>query len=114
MNNRKGFLLVEILVAGLLFILALSVFNLLLKTGAKNIDALAHRQAALQELTTKMEGLRSLPFDQLAAENGRTFAEGKGEITATPAAPDLFLIYVKLNWDTNKPPIEAQTLRSAY
>lgn len=114
MNNRKGFLLVEILAAGLLFILALSAFTLLLKTGAKNIDALARRQAAGQTITAKMEELHILPFNQLAAENGKTFSDGKGEILAAPMAPDLFLLSVKLNWDVNKPPLEAQTLRSAY
>ena len=114
MNNRKGFLLVQILVAGLLFILALSAFTLLLKTGAKNVDALARRQVAMQTLTAKMEELRVLPFNQLAAENGKTFSDGKGEIVAMPVASDLFRLSVKLNWDANKPPLEAQTLRSAY
>jgi Tfp pilus assembly protein PilV len=114
LNNRNGFLLIELLIAGLLFIIALSAFTLLLKTGAKSIEALSHCQAARQTITAKMEALHILPFNQLAAENGKTFSDGKGEITAIPVTNDLFQLSIKLKWDSSKPPLEVQTLRSAY
>ncbi|MEE8637993.1 MAG: prepilin-type N-terminal cleavage/methylation domain-containing protein [Candidatus Margulisiibacteriota bacterium] len=112
--NRKGFTLVELLVAASLFLVATSAFGYLLKTGLVSIETASRLNQAAYELQAKMEEIRPLPFNQLAALNGSAFAQDRGEVSVTPVLADLVRIKLELEWDPKKTSLKLYTLRSKY
>jgi prepilin-type N-terminal cleavage/methylation domain-containing protein len=112
--NKKGFTLVELLVAAGLFLVATFAFGHLLKIGLDSIESAARLNQATYALQAEMEEIRTLPFEQLAALNGRAFAEGLGEIFVTPVLADLVSVKLELEWDPKKSPLILYTLRSNY
>lgn len=112
--SKKGFTLVELLVAASIFLLATLAFGYLLKTALISIDSASRLNQAAFILQEKMEEMKPLAFDQLAALNGDTFAEGLGKITVTPVLADLVRIKIELDWDPKRIPLKIFTLRSKY
>ena len=109
--NRKGFTLVEILVATALFLLAISTFSYLLKSAKESILNARKLSQALYQVQAKMEELRGTPFENLVST---TFAENRGRVVVTPALADMVSISVELEWNPKKLPIKLYSLRSKY
>jgi Tfp pilus assembly protein PilV len=95
--NRKGFTLVEVLIAGALLVMALSGFSYLLKSSINYVRKAKTDAQTLYQARGEMERIRALPFDQLAAA-------GSAGTTITQIAADLYLIKVG----------KLYTLRSKY
>jgi prepilin-type N-terminal cleavage/methylation domain-containing protein len=112
--NRKGFTLVELLVASSLFLLATLTFSYLLKTGISSVESAARLKQATYTLQSRAEEIRALSFSDLPSLDGTTFAQGRGNISVTPALADLVKIELELEWDPNKIPLRISTLRSNY
>lgn len=95
--NRKGFTLVEVLIAGALLVMAFSCFGYLLKISINYAGKARTGAQALYAARGEMERLRSVPFDHLtaAASAGTTIIQ---------VADDLCLIKVG----------KLYTLRSKY
>jgi prepilin-type N-terminal cleavage/methylation domain-containing protein len=87
--NKKGFTLIEILVAGALFIVIIGGFNYLLKAAGAQSRAAQKLSLALNLARGEMEKLRSRP--------------GTAELEA---------IEVTVRWDARKPPVHLISLRS--
>lgn len=100
--------------AAFLLVTAVAAFNVLLKTGAAAVGSAADLAQATGALQTKMEELRALPFDQLLALNGSTFAQGKGKVKVFAPLPDLLTIQAELAWAGNKTALKLVSLRSKY
>jgi prepilin-type N-terminal cleavage/methylation domain-containing protein len=112
--NKKGFTLVELLVAATIFLVATFAFAYLLKIGMASVQNTARLNLAIYSLQAQAEEMRSLPFSSLVSLNGRSFAQGKGKISVIPAVTDLLKIELELEWDPNKIPLKITTLRSNY
>lgn len=68
--NRRGFTLVEVLIAGALFMAGLACFGCLLKVAKDYVVKLENSSRRLYESRSEMEKLRRLPFDQLLLAGG--------------------------------------------
>jgi prepilin-type N-terminal cleavage/methylation domain-containing protein len=112
--SKKGFTLVELLIAASIFLIATFAFAYLLKLGMASAQNTFQLNQARYTLQTQAEKLRSLPFSSLASFNGQSFAQGKGKISVIPAVTDLLKIELELEWDPNKVPLKITTLRSSY
>lgn len=112
--NKKGFTLVELLVAASLFLVATFAFGYFLKIGMDSIESATRLNQAAYALQAEMEEIRALPFEQLAALNGMAFAQGRGELSVTPVLADLVGLKLELEWDPKKSPLELSSLRSKY
>lgn len=112
--NKKGFTLVELLTAASIFLVATLAFGYLLKTALVSIDSASRLNRAAFTLQAKMEEIRPLPFNQLGALNGSTFAESLGKVSVTPVLADLVRIKIELEWDPKRVPLKIYTLRSKY
>ena len=95
--NRRGFTLIEVLVAGALFLATLSAFGLVLKSSAAYITRTQAKTKELYEIRSELERLNRLPFASLVAASS-------GETQITQLAADLCLVRVKTFY----------TLRSRY
>lgn len=112
--NKRGFTLVELLVAASLFLVVTLAFGYLLKTGLASIAAASRLNQAAYTLQAKIEEIHALPFDHLSALNGNPFAESFGKVYVTPVLADLVRIKLELEWDPKKAPLKLYTLRSEY
>jgi prepilin-type N-terminal cleavage/methylation domain-containing protein len=112
--NKKGFTLVELILAAALFVAAVAGFNYLLKAGSVTVDQAARLSQAVYTLQAKMEEIRSYPFSYLVSMNGRTFAKGNGQISVAPVLADLVRVELTLAWDPKKVPLKLNTLRSDH
>jgi hypothetical protein len=101
-------------VAAALFLSAVVVFGYVLKTGSITVDSALSLNQAVFTVQSKMEEIRTLPFDQLALLDGSLFEKGAGKIIATPVLADLIKIQLELKWDPKKIPLRLYTLRSKY
>ncbi|MBU0671600.1 MAG: type II secretion system GspH family protein [Candidatus Margulisbacteria bacterium] len=112
--NKRGFTLIELIVATSLFLIAVASFSQLLKIAASSITAAERLNLATYEIQAEMEELRSLTFNQLYAQSGRSFAQGKGKIQVSPVLADLVRVELVLNWHPQKVPFNLSALRSKY
>jgi prepilin-type N-terminal cleavage/methylation domain-containing protein len=112
--NRKGFTLVELLVAASLFLTAVVAFSYLLKTSIKTAGEAKVFNQAVYALQAKKEELMGVSFESLALLDGAAFARGAGKIYITPALADLVNIKLVLFWAPKKAPLRLNTLRSKY
>jgi prepilin-type N-terminal cleavage/methylation domain-containing protein len=112
--NKKGFTLVELLVAASLFLSAAVAFSYFLKATIKTAARAKDYNLAVHALQAKKEELLGVAFQNLIALNGSSFADGAGKIFVTPALADLVNVKLVLSWDTKKAPLRLYTLRSKY
>ena len=112
--NKKGFTLVELLIAASLFLAATLAFGYLLKLGLLSVENATKLNHAAYALQTKMEELRSLPFEDVERQNGGSFAAGKGKVQVAPALANLVSIKIELEWDPRRAPLKLYALRSKY
>ena len=95
--NKRGFTLVEVMIAGSLFVMTLACFGYLLKLSLNYVKRTETRALSLCRARGEMERIRSLPFASLPA------AASAG-VAITQVAADLDLIKVG----------DLYTLRSQY
>lgn len=112
--NKRGFTLVEVLLASAIFVIAVSTFGYLLNQAQNSVSTIDDLSRALYIARSKVEEIRNIPFDQLLVLNGSTFFEGKGKILIVPVLADLTRIQVELKWNPNRTPIRIHSLRSKY
>lgn len=112
--NKRGFTLVELLIAAALFLMATVAFSFILRTGKVSVRSAANLNQATYTLVAKMEKIKSLPFSQLPALNNSSFANGAGKVFVAPVLADLLSIDLALNWQAKKLPLKLYTLRSEY
>ena len=112
--NRKGFALIEILLAAALFVAVISTFSYLLKQAASTASSIDGLSRAIYTVRGQAEELRRIPFEDLPALNGGSFSMGSGEIHVLPLLPDLLTIQIDLKWDPKRPPLQIYTLRSKH
>jgi len=112
--NRKGLLLVELLVAISIFVISSLAFTYILKSGAATANSSAELTRAVYFLQAEIENIRATPVEMLATLNGQDFANGNGKIRVASILSDLLQIELKLSWDPKRLPLKAVTLRSKY
>ena len=112
--NRKGFTLVELLVAAILLPVILSFFLAIIKVSANAYQREKVWAQTSFALRSQMEKLRITPFEQVAQSNGGSFLSGAGKITITPLASDLLKIELRLQPNPTRPPTTLYSLRSSY
>lgn len=97
-----------------LFLVAVASFGYLLKIGTTTIHSALSLNRAAYLLQTKMEEMRSLPFNHLSSQDGSFFAQGAGRVSVTAVLADLLSIQLVLEWDPDKTPLKIYSLRSKY
>lgn len=112
--NKPGFLLIEMLVATALFLGALFTLAYAFQQTFIIIDRAQGKSQAYYSLQNQMEELRVIPFPNLLAKNGQSFAKGQGKIAVSQISSSLVLIQAQLDWRPNQPALVFQTLRSCY
>lgn len=112
--NKRGFTLVELLVAASIFLVSTLAFGSLLKMSLASIHSASELNRAAYMLQTKTEEIQAIPFAELSGLNGASFANGKGKISVSPVLADLVRIRLELKWDPDRTPLYIYTLRSSY
>ena len=82
--NRRGFTLIEVLVAGALFLTVLSSFTYVLKTAAGYVFRLEAKSKEVYQARSELERIKQLPFAALADASS-------GETQIVQVADDLYL-----------------------
>jgi hypothetical protein len=95
--NNRGFTLVEVIVAGCVFLTVIASFGYLLKFSKEYVIKTDKNTREFYKWRSGMERLRATGFDRLAAT-------GTGETLITPLSEDLCLVRVG----------DLYTLRSKY
>ena len=95
--NRRGFTLIEVLVAGALFLTVLSSFTYVLKAAAGYVSRLETKSKEVYQTGSELERIRCLPFAALSSASS-------GETQIVQVADDLYFVRVKTMY----------TLRSRY
>jgi len=111
---KKGFTLIEVLIAALLFLAATIGFAYLLKYGAASVAKASELNQAAYNIESKMEEIRAMNFYHLPSLNGATFAKGAGKIKVISVLADLTQVSLELKWDPTRLPLKLITLRSKY
>ena len=86
--NRRGFTLIEVLVAGALFLMVLSSFTYVLKAAAGYVSRLEAKSREVYQNRSELERVRRLPFTALANASS-------GETQIVQMADDLYLVRVE-------------------
>jgi Tfp pilus assembly protein PilV len=89
--NKKGFTLLEIILALGLWLLVISMFRLFVQQAACSFSASQKLTLALQQARSQMEGLRN-----------------------STSEAELSLLKVEVRWDAHRPPLCLFSLRSKY
>ena len=112
--SKKGFTLLELLVASAIFLVAALTLAYLLKVGMASVQNTFRLNQAVYALQAQAEEIRSRSFEAVAELNGGSFASGKGKISVIPAVTDLLKVELELEWAPGKVPLKITTLRSRY
>ena len=110
--NRRGMMLLEVIVAGSLLAVLMAICVQLLSAAADQRHAADQRQCAIEELANLMERIAARPWADLteavatqeqetlsaSAESQLPGAELKIEIVAEPEEPDAKRITASLRW----------------
>ena len=110
--NRRGMMLLEVMVAGTLLAVLLAICVQLLSAAADQRRAADQRQSAIEELANLMERIAALPWSDLtmdlatkeqeklspSAKSQLPGAELKIEIIPSPEEPDAKRITASLRW----------------
>lgn len=108
---RKGFTLIEVVVALAILLAAVGSSFLLFRSGMEGAKLGKELTRATYRVQEKMENLRGLPFQTLSSH---TFDLGQGAVDVTSLNSDLKKIEVRLDWRGGRPPLQLTTLRSKY
>ncbi len=111
---KKGFTLVEVLLAGAILVLAASSSFILLRALSQGILNSSELTKSVYSATAKLEELKTVDFDSLSYQDGKDFSQGKGKIEVKDVLPDLKEINITYTWHPKRTPIEIYTLRSKY
>ena len=106
--SKRGFTLVEVLVALAVLMIALGVSVYLFKSALAGIKRSYELTDTYFKAQAEAEELRGVPFDSLLSLSGTRFADGKGKIAVTPVQSDLLEITLEI------PPYKLTTMRSRY
>lgn len=108
--NRRGMMLLEVIVAGTLLATLLAICVQLLSAAADQRHVADQRQCAIEELANLIERITALPWTDLteatgaeetispSAESQLPGAELKIEIVPSPEEPDAKRITASLRW----------------
>ena len=111
---KKGFTLIELVISlGILLTFSVSFFAFN-KAGMDFINLSQKRFEVLYLCQAKMESLRSLSFEKLPAENGKSFDTGRGLVRVITLSPDLLDVSIEHLWHKDRPKLIFYTLRSPY
>lgn len=113
LDHKRGFTLIEVLVAAAILVFAASASALVLRTVTGEIMRSSELTRSVYITLDKMEGLKTIDFSDLSALHGEFFAQGKGKIEIKPILPDLKELKVEYKWDPVRKPIVIYTLRSS-
>lgn len=106
---KRGFTLIEIIVALCLLAIIAAAFSFFFNSGIKNLLSTQEFTAALNSAQAQMEGIRAKGFEEI---KDQTFDNGRGKIAVRPIAYDLLEIRLTLNWKEGRKPIEFVTARA--
>jgi prepilin-type N-terminal cleavage/methylation domain-containing protein len=109
--NKKGFTLVEVLIAAAIFLSAVALAGYTYRMMKIAVVQGKERSLSLYAARAEMETLSRLPFDELISFNGNTFASGKGRIEIAALAPDIMSIGLELKWHPARPAVSLVTLK---
>jgi len=112
--NRKGFTLVEILLATALLVVIISAFSFGLKQAISAANSNHDFSRALYAARSQMEEMRRIPFEGLPTLNGTSFSAGSGKIYVATLLPDLLSLQIDLKWNPKRPSLRIYTLRSRH
>ncbi|MBI5699047.1 type II secretion system protein [Candidatus Saganbacteria bacterium] len=102
---RRGFTLIEVLVALMILASIGGTFLFFFKTGLNAQADSDEFFAALNAGRMELEELRATPWSELRASP---------HISLVPVAYDLYQVRYTYNWHPGRKPIEIVTLRSKY
>ena len=106
--SKKGFTLVEVLVALAVFMIALGVSVYLFKSALAGIKRSYELTDTYFKAQAEAEELRAMSFGSILSLSGARFADGKGKIIIFPVQSDLLEISLEI------PPYKLTTMRSRY
>jgi hypothetical protein len=125
---RKGALLLELVISGLLLGVVISATVPMLGSIARQRQLSRQRQAAILEVGNLMERLTTLDWDSLTQERAATFelagplksampdSQLKITVTADEAQPSAKHVLIELRWETvpsrPAPPVHAERVRA--
>lgn len=95
--NRRGFTLIEVLVATGIFLLSAASFNLAIKTAQRLESQAVEKNREFLGLVNVMEELQSKPFADLSGLNGQTCLAGGGKINISLVEPELAKISLTIS-----------------
>ena len=109
MESRRGFTIIEILLAISAILIVTLAFFFLTKTclSKQNYSEKFHSALGLAQKT--MEEIKAASFEAIS---DKSFDKGKGTIIVTPIDPSLRDIFLSLKWQSSRPPIELETMRA--
>ncbi len=85
-HSRRGYLLVELIVATAMLIIGMSLAVKVLGYVALQRRAAEHRQRAVQEAANVMERLTAYPFDEITPERARAMSISPATLESLPGA----------------------------
>ncbi|OGC14082.1 hypothetical protein A3J90_08735 [candidate division WOR-1 bacterium RIFOXYC2_FULL_37_10] len=106
---KKGFTLLEVLIAFAILSLVSGFFFLLFGTVISNATITQKFISSLNIAQAQMEELKSKNFEETKS---KTFANTNGKIDVSTISDGLLEIYLIYNWEENHKPIEIYSLRS--
>ena len=112
-NHKRGFTLIEVLVAAAILVFAASASALVFRAVTGEIMRSSELTRSVYKTQDKMEELKITDFSDLSSFHGKTFDQGKGKIEVKPILPDLKELKVEYKWDPLRKPIVIYTLRSS-
>lgn len=112
--NKKGFTLVEALIAVALLVVIIPAFGYMLKQASIALHTGNNYSAAFYAARDKMEELRTVSFNDLPALDGATFFNGKGILRIWPVSDNLLGIQLELRWREGRPPLRFFSLKGKH
>ena len=112
--NKSGFTIIELIVAFGLLLCLISAITIMTGQSKHSANASQERLKAVLLLHSKAEELSSQSFGYLAGQSTISFEQNKGLVKITKLNADLLKLSITYKYQTNKPALFLQTLRSLY
>lgn len=112
--NKKGFTLVEVLIAVALLVVVIPAFGSMLNQASIALHTGKDYSIAFYAARDKMEEIRMVSFNKLLALDGSAFFNGKGSLRIWPVSDDLLGIQLELKWQEQRPPLRFFSLKGKY